>query len=167
MIASKLDAFSYCCLKLVCKGINTWIKDPPKLSPSKWLQFQSMIEAPHQRHKLQELGCFGCKKVLDKGDFSDTAARKAVDKGRLCIICKTRSGSKRNFEIKKNVVFGCSGCEKAQPLDKESNCLTGHAKWYEHFPRVRGGRFRASRNRRWCHSCWAAIENYRSLDNSP
>lgn len=171
MIASELDAVSLCNLKLVCKSLDTWTKDPPKLSSSEWQQFHSMFEtmARRRRRKLQTLGCSDCRKVLDKGVFSDRAAiRSLLNKnGRICISCGIKNGSKRDFKIKGEAVFGCRGCQKAKPLEEEDKCLVDKARWYEDFPEVGEGSFDASRGFRWCHDCWSIVKNYRSLDHSP
>ena len=170
MIAGQLDAVSYCNLKLVCKGIDTWTKNPPKLSISEWQSFHSVFETQaRRRRKLQNLSCLGCKKVLDKGLFSDIAARKTINKGRLCISCAIQKGSydKRLIKVNGQEAFGCRGCQKAQPLGEEDACLVEDGRWFEDFPEVSPGIFVASRGRRWCHDCWFAIQNYRSLDKSP
>ena len=170
MIAGKLDAVSFCNLKLVCKGIDMWTKDPPKLSASEWQQYHSAFETSgRRRRKLQTLGCSSCKKFLDKGFFSDIAARKTLNKGRLCISCAIQKGfhDKREFKVDGNKFFGCRGCQKAKPLDEENECLIDNARWFEHFPPADIGSFHASRGCRWCHNCWTAIMNYRSLDRSP
>lgn len=169
MIAGKLDAVSLCNLKLVCKGIDTWTKDPPKLSASEWQQYHSIFETQaRRRRKLQTFGCSGCKKLLDKGVFSDAAARNLLNKGRLCISCAIHKGShdKRNFKVNEREVFGCRGCEKARPLGKEDTCLVDKTRWYEDFPEIDPGSFLASRGVRWCRGCWTIIERYRSLDRS-
>lgn len=170
MIASKLDAISYYSLKLVCKGLDTWVKDPPKLSASEWQKCHSLIEGyPRRRRKLQTLGCSGCKKILDRELFSDAAARNTLMKGRLCISCAIKDGchDKRNFKTNGREAFGCRGCQKAMPLDEEDTCMVNKAHWYEPFPEVDTGSFIASRDTRWCHNCWAIVQNYRSLDVSP
>ena len=170
MIAGKLDPVSFCNLKLVCKGINMWTKDPPKLSASEWQQYHSALETSSRRRgKLQTLGCSSCRKFLDKGLFSDQAARKTLNKGRLCISCAIQKGShdKRNFTVDGKDVFGCRGCQKANPLDDEDKCWVDNERWFEHFPRNGAGGFVASRGCRWCHSCWNVIMNYRSVDKSP
>ena len=175
MIASKLDTVSLCNLKLVCKSIDTWTKDPPKLSSSEWLKFHSMFETmARRRRKLQTLGCSYCKQVLDKGLFSDGAApRNLLRRGRLCISCTIQKGSKpvskRDFAVNGKAVFGCRGCLKAKPLEEEEEdeCLVDKSHWYEDLPRIDIGSFDASRGRRWCHDCWTVVKNYRSLDASP
>ena len=187
MIAQKLDPVSLCNLKLVCKGINTWTKDPPKLSASEWQQYHSALETSSRRRgKLQTLGCSSCRKFLDKGLFSDMAARKTLNKGRLCISCAIQKGShdRRTFTVGGKDLFGCRGCQKAKPLDEvrslnssypipvslilqEDKCWVDNERWFEHFPSNRAGGFIASRSCRWCHDCWTIIMNYRSVDKSP
>lgn len=170
MIAGKLDALSFHNLKLVCKDIDMWTKDPPKLSASEWEQYHLTFETrARRRRKLQTLGCPGCKKVLDKELFSDVAVRKVIDNGRLCISCAIQKGShdKRIIKVKGRKTFGCRGCQKAKPLDEEDRCLVDNAHWFEHFPQLRTGSFNASRGCRWCHDCWNIIKNYRSQDRSP
>ena len=168
MIAGKLDALSLCNLKLVCKGIDTWTKDPPKLSASEWQQYHSYFEThARRRRNLQTLGCSSCKKVLDRGLFSDVAASTTLHKGRLCISCAIQKGfHKRKFKVDRKEVFGCRGCQKAKPLGEEDACLVDNARWYEHFRATGTGSFVASRGGRWCHDCWTIIEKYRSLDKS-
>ena len=170
MIASKLDAVSLCNFKLVCKGIDTWTKDPPKLSISEWQHFHSMFEtmSPRRRRDLQTRACSNCKKVLDKGLFGDAAAARKLLKGRFCISCMIQTGYKRNFKVNRRAVFGCRGCQTAKPLEEEDQCLVDKDRWYENFPEVDGGGwFNASRGCRWCHDCWRILQNYRSLDHSP
>ena len=170
MIADQLDPVSFCNLKLVCKGINMWTKDPPKLSASEWQQYHSALETSSRRRgKLQILGCSSCRKFLDKGLFSDNAARKTLNKGRLCISCAIQKGShdKRSFTVDGKEVFGCRGCQKAKPLDDDDKCWVDNERWYEHFPRNDAGSFDASRGCRWCHDCWTIVMNYRSVDKSP
>ena len=171
MIASNLDNVSLCNFKLVCKGIDTWTKEPPKLSTSEWQQFHSMFET-RKRRTLKTLGCSYCMKILDKGLFSDgAAARILLNKGRVCISCAIQKGSKPYFKAAKvngTTVFGCRGCLKAKPLvEEELKCLVDKAHWYEEFPAVDVGSLDASRGCRWCHDCWTAVKNYRSLDPSP
>lgn len=171
MVANKLDAVSFCNLKLVCKGINTWIKDPPKLSALEWQQYHSAFETGNRRRrKLQTLGCSVCKKVLDRGLFSDVAVRHTLNQGRTCISCAIQSGyhDKRLFKVNGQEVFGCRGCQKAKTLSEEDRCLVDEARWFEHFPKNRDtNSFLASRGCRWCHDCWTSIINFRSLDRSP
>ena len=170
MIASKLDPVSLCNLKLVCKSIDTWTKEPPKLSSSEWREFHSLFETMARKHrKLQTLGCSGCKKFLDRGLFGDgTAARGSLKRGRLCISCTIQKGSKRDFMVNGKAVFGCRGCLKAKPMvEEEDECLVDKAHWYEDLHEVDGGSFDASHGFRWCHDCWTAVKNYRSLDRSP
>ena len=172
MIAGKLDPVSFCNLKLVCKGINMWTKDPPKLSASEWQQYHSALETSSRRRgKLQILGCSSCRKFLEKGLFSDSAARKTLNKGRLCISCAIQKGShdnKRNFTVDDKDVFGCRGCQKAKPLNEEEDkCWVENERLYEHFPGNGTGGFVASRGCRWCHDCWTVIMNYRSVDKWP
>ncbi|KAM0805661.1 hypothetical protein BDR22DRAFT_296019 [Usnea florida] len=167
MIAGKLDAVSLCNLKLVCKSLDTWTGDPPELSASEWLQYHSNFETrTRKRRKLQSFGCAGCKKVLEHGLFSDAAARRPLIKGRLCISCAIRNGhyDKYNFILGGEQVFGCRGCQKAKPLGEEDLCLVDKGRWYEPLPPFTRDLFVASRGRRWCHSCWSIVENYRSLD---
>ena len=169
MIAGKLDAVSLCNFKLVCKGIDTWSKDPPKLSASEWQRYHSTFETQaRRRRKLQTLGCSGCMKLLDKGLFSDAAARNSLKKGRLCISCAIQKGSydTRKFHLSGKEVFGCRGCQEAKPLGEEDSCLVEKARWYEVFPKNNTGSFIASRGGRWCHGCWKIVKNYRSLDRS-
>ena len=170
MIAGKLDAFSLCNLKLVCKSLDTWTKDPPKLSTSDWLDYHSAFETKtRKRRKLLSFGCSGCKKVLDKGLFSDAAARRSLVKDRLCISCAIRNGlyNKYDFKLGGEQVFGCRGCQKAKPMGEEDQCLVDKGRWYEPLPAVSQDVFVASRGCRWCHSCWSIVENYRSLDRGP
>ncbi|CAD6584097.1 MAG: hypothetical protein ASARMPREDX12_001525 [Alectoria sarmentosa] len=171
MIAKNLDAVSLCNLKLVCKGIDTWTKDSPKLSASEWEQYHSVFETyARKRRKLQTLGCSDCKKLLNKGLFSDAAVHKMLNKGRLCISCAIQKGShdkKRNFMVEKREVFGCRGCQEAKPPGEEDTCLVDNARWFEDFPEIDTGSFVASRGGRWCHRCWKIVKNYRSLDKSP
>lgn len=170
MIAGKLDAVSLCNLKLVCKGIDTWTKDPPKLSASEWQQYHSIFETQaRRRRKLQALGCSDCKKLLDTALFSDTAVRNSLKKGRLCISCAIQKGShdRRNFKVNGRDGFGCRGCQEAKPLGEEDKCLVDKVRWYENFTEVDPGSFVASRGCRWCQHCWTIIKNYRSLDRSP
>lgn len=171
MIASKLDAVSLCNLKLVCKGIDTWTKETPKLSASEWQEYHSGFEKQaRRRRRLQTFGCSSCKKLLDKGLFRDgVIARNLLAKGRLCISCMIEKGSygNRNFKVDGRDVFGCRGCQKAKPLEEEDMCLVNKARWYEDFPEVDVDSFVASRGRRWCHDCWTIVKNYRSLDCSP
>ena len=169
MIAGELDAVSLCNLKLVCKSIDTWTKTVPKLSASEWQQYHSMFETQARRRRnLQTLACSGCKKLLDKASFSDTAVRTTLNKGRLCISCAILKGlyDRRSFRVGRKEVFGCRGCQQAKPLGEEDTCLVDRAGWYEVFPEV-DGKFVASRGCRWCHDCWAIVEKYRSLDWSP
>lgn len=165
MIASKLDAVSLCNLKLVCKGIDTWTKDPPKLSFSEWQQFHWMFE--RRRRDLQTRACSNCKKVLDRGLFGDGAAVRNLLRGRFCISYRIQTGSTRNFKVNGRAVFGCRGCQTAKPLEEEDECLVDKNHWYENFPRYDGSGFDASRGYRWCHDCWRILQNYRSLDHSP
>lgn len=168
VIAGKLDAVSFHNLKLVCKGINTWTKDPPKLSASEWQQYHSGLESyARRRRKLQTLGCSDCKKLLDKVLFSDTALHKPLNKERLCISCTIKKRIRRNFKVNKEELFGCRGCLKAKPLHEEDSCYVDQARWYEDFPGTGTGKFIATRNFRWCRDCWTPIANYRSLENSP
>lgn len=169
MIAGKLDALSLCNLKLVCKGIDTWTKDNPELSASEWQQYHSIFETQARRRRnLQILGCSGCKKILDKGLFSDAAARSTLNRGRLCISCAIQMGShlKRNFMVNRREVFGCRGCQKAKPLGEEDKCLVDSTHYFEDFPATDTGSFKASRGCRWCHDCWTIVAKYRSLDCS-
>lgn len=167
MIAGTLDAVSLCNLKLVCKSIDTWTKDPPKLSAPEWQQYHSMFET--RRRKLKILGCSGCKKLLDKGLFSDAATRTSLDKGRLCISCAIRKGSydKRTLRVDRRLVFGCRGCQEAKPPGEEDTCLVDKAHWHERLPRTDTGSFNASRGCRWCRSCWTIVKRYRSRDGLP
>ena len=170
MIAGKLDPVSFYNLKLVCKGVNMWIKDPPKLSALEWQQYHSPLETlSRRRGKLQTLGCSSCRKFLDKGLFSDKEAHKTLNKGRLCISCAIQKGShdKRVFTVDDKDVFGCRGCQKARPLDEEDKCWVDNERWFEHFPKNETGSFVASRGCRWCHECWTVIMNYRSVEKSP
>lgn len=170
MIAGKLDAVSLCNLKLVCKSIDTWTKDPPKLSVSEWQQYHSIFETQaRRRRKLHTFGCSDCKRLLDKRLFSDAALRNSLNRGRLCISCAIQKGShdKRNFKVSGREVFGCRGCQEARPLGEEDTCLVDKARWYEDFPEIEIGTFVASRGCRWCHHCWTIIKRYRSLDRSP
>ena len=167
MVAGKLDAVSLCNLKLVCKSLDTWTKDLPKLSTSEWLQYHSTFETKtRKRRKLRSFGCSGCKKVLDKELFSDAAARKSLIRGRLCISCAIRNGhyDKYNFMVDGKQVFGCRGCRKAKPLEEEDLCWVDKARWYEALPAATQEHFVASRGCRWCHNCWSIVENYRSVD---
>lgn len=168
-IASNLDAVSLCNLKLVCKSIDTWTKDPPKLSSSEWQQFHSMFEAmAGKRRTLQTLGCSDCKKFLDRGLFGSGAARSSLKSGRLCISCRIQKGSKRDFTVNGKALFGCRGCLKAKPMEEEEDeCLVDKVHWFENFPEIDSGSFDASRGFRWCHDCWTVVKNYRSLDPSP
>ena len=170
MIAGELDAVSLCNLKLVCKSLDTWTKDTPKLSTCEWLQYHSTFETyTRRRRKLQSFGCSGCKKVLEEGLFSDAAARKTLIKGRLCISCAIRNGhyNKYDFILSGKQVFGCRGCQKAKPPGEEDPCLVDKGRWYEPLPAVDQNLYLASRGCRWCHSCWSIVENYRSLDRGP
>ena len=171
MIAGNLDALSFYNLKLVCKGVDIWTKDPPKLSALEWQQYHSTFEtsAARRRRKLQTVGCAGCKKLLDRGLFSDTAIRHTLEMGRLCISCAIKEGShdKRIVKLKGEKFFGCRGCQKAKPLDEEDECLVDTGRWFEHFAEVDRGSFSASRGRRWCRNCWPIIMNYCSLDTLP
>ena len=164
MIAGKLDAVSLCNLKLVRKSVDTWTKNPPKMSASEWKQYHSIFETQaRRRHRnLQTLACSGCMKLLDKGLFSDTAARHTLGK-RVCISCAIQKGSydKRKFKVDGKEVFGCRGCQKAKPLSEEDTCLV------EDFPQISISEFLASRGTRWCHDCWSIVTNYRSLERSP
>ena len=168
MIVNELDAVSYCIFKLVCKDIDMWIKDPPKLSAAEWQRYHSILEA-RGRRKLQSLSCAGCKRILDRRLFTDAAAREDLDNGRLCISCEIQEGvhDTRSFTVDKEVFFGCRGCRKAKPLDELDKCLENVARWWEKHPRTKQGLFRASRKCRWCHSCWDIIQNYRKLDQFP
>ena len=169
MIAGKLDPVSFCNLKLVCKGINLWTKDPPKLSASEWQKYHSALETSSRRRgKLQTFGCSSCMKFLDKGLFSDTASRKTLNKGRLCISCAIQKGShdKRDFTVDGKDVFGCRGCQKAKSLDEEDRCWVEKEHWFEHFPGNHIEGFDASRGCRWCHDCWTVVVNWRSVDKS-
>ena len=170
MIAGKLDPVSFCNLKLVCKGFDMWTNDPPKLSASEWLQYHSPLETSSRRRgTLNILGCSSCGKFLDKGLFSNNAARKTLLKGRLCISCAIQNGShdKRDFLVGVKDVFGCRGCQKAKALDEEDKCWVDNERWFEHLPKNDIGGFVASRGCRWCHDCWTVIMNYRSVDKSP
>ena len=148
MIASNLDALSLCYLKLVCKSIDTWVKDPPKMSATEWQQYHSAFEthARRKRCKLQALGCSNCHRLLDKGLFSDAAAHSTLTKGRLCIKCAILKGPyrKRSFKVNGQWVLGCCGCYKAKQLgDEEFSC-------WNRLPSIK------YRNR-WCIDCWALI----------
>ena len=172
MIARKLDALSFWNLKLVCKNIHMWTKDPPpKLSASEWIEYHSVFEthARRRRSNLQIMGCSGCKKHLDTGLFSDAEAHKLLNKGRLCISCAICKGShdRRILSVHGQKAFGCRGCQKAKPREEEDTCHVDKAHWFEHFPRNREGRFNASLGCRWCQDCWAIIQNYRGQDRSP
>ena len=170
MIAGKLDAVSLCNLKLVCKSLDTWTKNPPKLSTLEWSEYHASFETrTRKRRKLQSFGCSGCKKVFEKGLFSDAAARGSLIKGRLCISCAIRNGyyDKYNFKLSGEQVFGCRGCQKAKPPGEEDLCLVDKGRWYEPLPAAAPSGFVASRGCRWCHSCWNIVENYRSLDRGP
>ena len=107
--------------------------------------------------------------ILDKGLFSDTAVRTKLNQGRLCISCAIQKGShnKRNLKVNGQLLFGCRGCQKAKPLDQEAVCVVGERHWYEDFEKIGTDTYLASRGCRWCHECWAAIENFRSQDSSP
>lgn len=169
MIAGKLDAVSLCNLKLVRKSIDMWTKNPPKMSASEWKQYHSIFETQARRRRnLQTLACSGCMKLLDKGLFSDTAARHTLGR-RVCISCSIQKGSydKRNFKVDGKEVFGCRGCQKAKPLSEEDTCSVDKTRWYEDFPEIDISSFLASRGSRWCRDCWSIVKNYRSLDRSP
>ncbi|CAF9918135.1 hypothetical protein IMSHALPRED_004219 [Imshaugia aleurites] len=166
MIAGNLDAVSLCNLKLVCKGIDTWTKDPPKLSAGEWVQYHSMFETQaRRRRKLQTLGCCVCKKLLEKGLFSDTAAHNSL-KRRLCISCAIQKGSynQRNFKVNGKEMFGCQGCQEAKPLG-EKDTWVDMPHWYGES----GGSLEIGtasviecRGCRWCCNCWYIIKRYRA-----
>ena len=167
MIAGKLDAVSLGNLKLVCKSLDTWTRDPPKLSASEWIQYHSTFETrTRKRRKLQSFGCSGCMKVLEEGLFGDAAVRRSLAQGRQCISCAIRNGhyDKYHFILNGKQVFGCRGCQKAKPPSEEDLCWVDKGRWYEPLPAATQDMFDASRGRRWCHSCWSIVENYRSLD---
>ncbi|KAL9132611.1 MAG: hypothetical protein Q9175_006218 [Cornicularia normoerica] len=170
MIASKLDAVPLRNLKLVCKGTDTWTKDPPELSASEWQQYHSVFEMrARKRRKLQTLGCSGCKKLFDQGLFDDVAAaRHTLDKGRLCISCAIQRGSqnKRNIRVIGKEFLRCQECQKAKPLG-EDTCLVDKAPGYEDFPEIASNSFVASRGCRGCRDCWTIVEKYRSPDRAP
>ena len=166
MIAGELDAVSLHVLKLVCKDIDTWTKNVPKLSASDWVQYNSLFE--RRRRNLQDIGCSGCKNLLGKGCFSDRTVHKPLNKGRLCISCAIQNGShdKRKLKVNGQEVFGCRGCQEAKPLEEEATCVVYEARWYENFPRVGTGGFLASYRCRWCHRCWNAIQRWHALKDS-
>ena len=170
MIAGELDAVSLCNLKLVCKSLDTWTRDPPELSASEWLKYHSTFETrTRKRRKLQSFACSGCMKILEEGLFSDVAVRRSLAQGRLCISCAIRKGhyDKYHFILGGKQVFGCRGCQKAKPPGEEDLCLVDKGRWYEPLPEIAPDVFVASRGCRWCHSCWSIVENYRSLDRGP
>lgn len=139
IIASKLDAVPLRNLKLVCKGTDTWTKDPPKLSASEWQQYHSVFEMrARKRRKLQTLGCSGCKKLLDQGLFGDVAAaRHTLDKGRLCILCDPKGISEQaQYQGYWKRVFGISRVSESQAAGR-GHMLGGQGSWVRGLPRDR------------------------------
>lgn len=94
-------------------------------------------------------------KLLDKGLFSDAAARNSLNQGRLCISCAIQKGSyyTRKFYLSGKEVFGCRGCQEAKPQGEKDSSLVEKARWYEVFPETDTGSFIASGVGRWCHGC--------------